>query len=114
VAKGGELRAQKRCGSKPPLTAPQSHAYSTSNPRAARSIPLGIEPRPDPEENSVNERGLVVETSFHSINRRHGSSGRGDITVSPRYLDGWFLLAGPSELASDRRIHTQSDRRMHR
>jgi hypothetical protein len=54
VAEGGELRAQKRCESKPLLTAPQSCAYIVFNPRAARGGPLGIEPRPDPEEDSVN------------------------------------------------------------
>jgi hypothetical protein len=95
VAEGGELRAQKWCGSKPPLMAPQSRAYITSNLRATRGLPLGVKPRSDPEEDSVNEKGLVAETSTQSINRRHGSYGRGDRTVSPRYHDGWFLLADP-------------------
>jgi hypothetical protein len=57
---------------------------------------LGIKSSSDPEKRSVNENeGVVVETSTQSINRRHGSSGRGDRTVSPRYHDGWFLLADP-------------------
>jgi hypothetical protein len=116
VAEGGELRAQKWCESKPPLTAPQSRAYITSNPRAACGNPLGIKPHPDPDERSVNEKGVVVETSTHSINRRHGGSGRGDKTVSPRYHDGRFFLQAHAELSlrSDRRIHAQSDRRMRR
>jgi hypothetical protein len=61
---GGELRAQKWCESKLPLTAPQSRAYIMSNPRAACGSPLGIEPHPDLEEDSVNGKGLVVETSL--------------------------------------------------
>jgi hypothetical protein len=60
VAEGGELRAQKQCESKPHLTAPQSHAYIMSNPRAMCGSPLGVEPRPDPEEDSINGKGLVA------------------------------------------------------
>jgi hypothetical protein len=66
--KSGELRAQKRCGSKPPLTAPKSCAYIESNPRASCGGPLGIEPHPNPEEDSVNGKGMVDETSVESIN----------------------------------------------
>jgi hypothetical protein len=54
VAEDGELWAQKQCESKLPLMAPQSRAYISSNPRAMHGGPLGIEPRPDPEEDSVN------------------------------------------------------------
>jgi hypothetical protein len=57
VAEGGELRAQKRCESKPPLTAPQSRAYIMTNPRATRGHPLGVKPHPDPEERSIKKRG---------------------------------------------------------
>jgi hypothetical protein len=59
---------------------------------------------------------MVVETLFHSINRRHGSFGRGKRTVSPMYHDGWFLLIGQylSKLASDRRKNTESEIRMHK
>jgi hypothetical protein len=60
--------------------------------------PLGIKPHPDPE-GSVNEKGVVVETSTHSINRRHGGSGRGDRTVSPRYPYGQFFLQAHAELS---------------
>jgi hypothetical protein len=61
--------------------------------------PLGIKPHPDPNERSVNEKGVVVETLTHSINRRHGGSGRGDRTVSPRYHDGHFFLQAHAELS---------------
>jgi hypothetical protein len=40
--------------------------------------PLGIKPHPSPNEGSVNEKGVVVETLTHSLNRRHGGSGHGD------------------------------------
>jgi hypothetical protein len=56
VAKGGELRAQKRCEFKPLSTAPQSRAYKTSNPRAARGHPLGIKPRCDPEKKKLMKK----------------------------------------------------------
>jgi hypothetical protein len=75
--------------------APQSCAYIMSNPTTTHGRPLGIKPRCDLEENSVNEKGVVVETSTHSINIKRGGPGRGDKTVSPRYHNGWFLLAGP-------------------
>ena len=42
---------------------------------------------------------MVVETSNHSINRRHGGSGRGDRTVSPKYHDGRFFLQAHAELS---------------
>ena len=60
MAEGGKLQAQKRCGSKMPLTTPQSCAYITMNLKAARGSPLGIKPRPDPESlgNKRNERWL--------------------------------------------------------
>jgi hypothetical protein len=88
VAEGGELRAQKWCESKPSLIAPQSCAYIASNLREAHGSPLVIKPHPDPDERSVNEKGVMVETSTHSINRRCGGSSCGDRTVSPRYHDG--------------------------
>jgi hypothetical protein len=99
VAEDGELRAQKRCESKPPLTAPQSRAYITTNLRATCGSPLGVKPHPDPDERSINEKGVVVETSTHSINRRRGGSGRGDKIVSPRYHDGRFFLLAHAELS---------------
>jgi hypothetical protein len=95
VAEGGELRAQKRCGSKPPLMAPQSCAYIMTNPTATRGRPLGVKSCPDPEEDLVNGKGLVAETSAQSINRRRGSYGQGDRVVSPRGHDGRFLLVDP-------------------
>jgi hypothetical protein len=75
--------------------------YNMTNPRATRGSPLGIKPHPDPEKKrrSVNEKGVVVETSTHSINRRHGGSGRGDRTVSPRYHDGRFFLQAHVDLS---------------
>jgi hypothetical protein len=60
VAEGGEFRAQKRCGSKPLLAAPKSHAHSELNRIAACGHPLVIKPHPNPEDKSVNEQGLVV------------------------------------------------------
>jgi hypothetical protein len=52
----------------------------------------------------------VVETSAHPINGRRGGSG----AVSPWYPCGADFPADPcrSELASDRGIHAQSDRRL--
>jgi hypothetical protein len=99
VAEGGEFQAQKWCGSKPLSTAPKSRAHSAPNPIAARGRPLVIKPRLDPEEKSINEQGPVVETSTHSINKRHGGSGRGDKTVSLRYHDGRFFLQAHADLS---------------
>ena len=42
-----------------------------TNTRVARGLPLGVKPHFDPEEDLVNEKGLVVEASAQSINRRH-------------------------------------------
>jgi hypothetical protein len=50
MVEGGELRAQKRCGSKPPSTAPHSRSYKMAYLRAGRGHPLGIKPRCDPEK----------------------------------------------------------------
>jgi hypothetical protein len=82
---------QKRYGSKLLSTAPNSHAHSTSYLIVASGHPQVIRPCLDPKEISVNGHTLVVETSAHSINRRHGIPGRGDRAVRPR------------------KIHTQSD-----
>jgi hypothetical protein len=86
------LRAQKRCGSEPPLTTPQSRAYITSNLTIACGRPLGVNPHPDPKEDSANEKGSVAETSAQSINGKIGSYGRGDRTISPRYLQAYAAL----------------------
>jgi hypothetical protein len=57
VVEGGELWAQNRCGSKPPLTAPHSRSYKMTNPRATRGRPLGIKPPYDLEKKkTVNEK----------------------------------------------------------
>jgi hypothetical protein len=69
-----------------------------TNLRSGHGSPLGIKPHPDPNERSVNEKVVVVETSTHSINRRCGGSGRGDRIVSPRYHDGNFFLLSHAEL----------------
>jgi hypothetical protein len=71
---------------------PQSRTYKISNPRAMHGSPLGIKPHFDPDERLVNEKGVVVKTKTHSINRRHGGSSRGDRTVNPRHHDGRFFL----------------------
>jgi hypothetical protein len=92
MAEGGAIQAQKRYGSKLLLTTPNLHAHSMSYPIATSGRPLVIRPCIGPKEISVNGRRLVVETSSHSINRRHGSPGRGDKTFIPR------------------KIHAQSDR----
>jgi hypothetical protein len=92
VVEGGKFQAQKRCGSKPLLTTLKSCAHSVSNPIVARGRPLVVKPHPDPKDKSVNEKGLVVETSTHPINKRHGGSGHGDKTFSPRYHDGQVSL----------------------
>jgi hypothetical protein len=56
--------------------------------------------------------GKVVETSFHHINGKHGKSGRGGQTVSRKFPVMDFLVKPiPSDLASDRRMQVQSDRR---
>jgi hypothetical protein len=99
MVEGGEFQAQKRCGSKPLSMAPKSHAHLASNPIATRGRPLVVKPHLDPEVKSVNEQGLVVETSTHSINRRHGGSGHGDRTVIPRYYDGRFFLQARVDLS---------------
>jgi hypothetical protein len=91
---GGGLWVQKLCGSKMPLTAPQSCDYIASNPRVARGTPLGVEPCPDPDERSVNEKGVMVETSTHSIIRMHGGFGHEDNAVRLRYPYGQFYI-GP-------------------
>jgi hypothetical protein len=62
------------------------------NPIEMRGCPLVVKVCLDLEVKTVNEQGLVVETSAHSINRRDGGFGHGDKTVSPRYHDGWFFL----------------------
>jgi hypothetical protein len=58
MVKGGELRAQKRCDSKLLLKALQS--------------------RCDPERRKLMKIELVVATSAHSINGKHGRPGRED------------------------------------
>jgi hypothetical protein len=63
-----------------------------SNPRVVHGNPLGIKPHPDLDEGSVNEKGVVVETSTHSINRSHGGSGHGNRIVNLRYPYGRFFL----------------------
>jgi hypothetical protein len=84
-----------------------------SYPTPTRGRPLVLQSHSNPEGGLINEQGLVAETSSQSINTRHGSYGKGDRIVSPRYYDKRFLLAGPYqyELASDRRKHAQSDKR---
>jgi len=44
---------------------------------------------------AVKEKGVVVETSTHSVNRKNGGFDRGDKTFSLRYHDGCFFPAGP-------------------
>jgi hypothetical protein len=95
MAEDGSFRARKRCGSIRLSTAPKSLVHIMLYPTARRGHPLVVQPRSDPEEDLVNEQGLVAETSAQSINRKHGSYGRGDRTVTPRYHDGRFLLVGP-------------------
>jgi hypothetical protein len=99
VAEGGEFQDQKRCGYKPLSTNKKSCAHSMLNRIAACGHPLVIKTHPNPEEKSVNEQGLVIETSTHSINETHGGSGRGDKTVSPRYHDGRFFLQAHADLS---------------
>jgi hypothetical protein len=75
--------------------------------RETHGLPLAIRLRFDSKEDSVNEKGLVVEASYQSINIRREISIQGDINFSMRYHDGQFRLASPyrSELASDKRKH---------
>jgi hypothetical protein len=47
---------------------------------------------------SINEKGVVVETLNHSINRRHGGSGHRVKVVSPRYHGGRVFLQAHAEL----------------
>jgi hypothetical protein len=58
-----------------------------------------MKPHLDPDEGSFNEKGVVVETSTHSINRRYGGSGCGDRTVSSRYPYGQLFLHAHAELS---------------
>jgi hypothetical protein len=95
VAEDGAFRARKQCGSKPLSTTLKSRACIMLYPTTTRGRPLVIQPHSDPKEDSVNEQGLVAETSVQSINKKHGSYDRGDRIVSSRYHDGRFLLAGP-------------------
>jgi hypothetical protein len=88
VVEDGAFQAQNQCGPKLISTAPKSCAHIMLYPKTTRGLPLLIQPCFDPEKDSFNEQGLVDETSFHSINRRHEEFGHGDITVSPRYHDG--------------------------
>jgi hypothetical protein len=56
--------------------------------------------------------GKVVETSFHHINGKHGKSGHGGQTVSRKFpCHGFSVKPIPSDLASDRRMQVQPDRR---
>jgi hypothetical protein len=98
VDEGTGLRAQKRCESKPPFTAPQSCAHIASILKATCGSPQGIKPHPGLDEGSINEKGVVVETSTHSINARRGESGCGDRAVSPRYHGGRVFLQAHAEM----------------
>jgi hypothetical protein len=96
MEEGGELWAQKQCASKPLMSATQSCAYIMKNPRATCGRPLGIKPLAViPEKKEVNEKGVVVETLTHSINKRHGGSGRGDKTCQPEVPLWMVFPAGP-------------------
>jgi hypothetical protein len=66
-----------------------------SYPTAIGGHPIVILSHSDPDNDSINEKVLVVKTSAQSINRNHGSYDRGGKIVSPRYHDGWFPLVGP-------------------
>jgi hypothetical protein len=94
MAEDGAFRAQTQCGSKPLSMTPKSCACIMSYPTKTSGLPLVIPPRSDSEEDSINEQGMIVETSAKSINRKHGRYGQGDKIVSPRYHDGRFLIAG--------------------
>jgi hypothetical protein len=60
VAIGGELWGSKRCGSKPPLeTSTIACLYRAQYKRAECGNNIGIRPRPDPKEKSVNERRII-------------------------------------------------------
>jgi hypothetical protein len=65
-----------------------NHVLINVKSKSSVCPPLGIKPRCDPERKKVNEKGMVVETLTHSINRRHGRSGQGDRTVSSIYPYG--------------------------
>jgi hypothetical protein len=71
---------------------------------------------PISKKRAVNEKGVVVETSTHSVNINHKGSSRGDITIILRYINGRLLLVGPyrAKFLSDMRKHAQSDKRLHR
>jgi hypothetical protein len=71
VVEGDELRAQKRCNSKPLLMAPQSCAYIAFYPRETCGHPLSFKSCCDPERRQLMKVELVVGTSTHSINGRH-------------------------------------------
>jgi hypothetical protein len=95
IVRRGAFHALKNHGHKPLPAAPKSHACMMSYPTTIGGRSIIIPPDSNPEKNSINEKGLLVETSTQCINKKHGSYDRGDRVVIPRYHDGWFPLAGP-------------------
>jgi hypothetical protein len=70
VVEDGTFQAQKRCGSKPLLTAAKSCVLSMSYPRTAHGHPLVARTHPDPEEDSSNEQGLNFVARNHMLIQR--------------------------------------------
>jgi hypothetical protein len=75
MAKEGAFQARKWCGPKPLHTAPISRAHIILYPIVTSGFPLVVQLCSNPKEDSVNEKGLVAETSAQSINRKHGNYG---------------------------------------
>jgi len=81
------------------LRRPHNHFLIKSYTRAACGSPLGIKPHPDPDEGPVNEKWVVVNTSTHSINRRHRGYVHVNRFVIPRYHSGWPFLQAHAKLS---------------
>jgi hypothetical protein len=80
---------------------PQSRAHIASYPRAAwHGHPLSIKPCHNPVKIDLMKQELMVETSTHSINGRHGRLDRGDWTIIPWYPCGHIYLQTHVDLSS--------------
>jgi hypothetical protein len=78
-----------------PWQLPQSRAYIGSNPRATCGNKLGVRPRPDPKEKSVNERRTVVEQSTTPLNGSMEGLAEETKNCQPKVPQRAVFPAGP-------------------
>jgi hypothetical protein len=71
----GAFRARKWYGFKLLSMALKSRVHMMSYPMATYGHLIVIPIQSNLEKDSINEKGLVVETSAQSINRKHGNYG---------------------------------------